>query len=270
MMEVEMDLGFKGKVALVTGAGSQVGFGHEIALLLAKEGCEAVAITDIHLEDARKTAEAVNKLGAKSIAIGADIARKAEVDAMVKKALDEYGKIDILCNIAGAILHKDYVPLDEQKFETWSRQMDLNLFGTMYVTRAVLPSMRKQKHGVIVNTSSGSTRQYSMGVGVYAISKYAIDLFTRQLAYQEGKNGIRCNCISPGPAPTNFGAVLREGMPPPPPEQYAKMRAAMLAAFPLGRLGTAVDVANMTVIMASDVTGYITGQVIQVSGGNVM
>jgi 3-oxoacyl-[acyl-carrier protein] reductase len=148
--------------------------------------------------------------------------------------------------------------------------MDLNLFGTMYVTRAVLPQMRKQKYGVIVNTGSGSTRQYSFGVGVYAISKYAIDLFTRQLAYQEGKNGIRCNCIAPGPAPTNFGAVLREGMPPPPPEQYAKMREAMLAAFPLGRLGTAADIANITVIMASDVTGYITGQVINVSGGNVM
>jgi NAD(P)-dependent dehydrogenase (short-subunit alcohol dehydrogenase family) len=265
-----MDLGFKGKTALVTGAGSQIGFGREIALLLAKEGCEAVAVTDINLEDVKKTAEAIKKLGGKSIALPADITKKADVDAMVGKASEEYGKIDILCNVAGAILHKDYVPLDEQKFETWSKQMDLNLFGTMYVTRAVLPQMRKQKHGAIVNIGSGSTHQYSFGVGVYAISKYAIDLFTKQLAYQEGKNGIRCNCIAPGPAPTNFGAVLREGAPPPPPEQYAKMREAMLAAFPLGRLGTPADIANITVIMASDVTNYITGQVIQVSGGNVM
>jgi NAD(P)-dependent dehydrogenase (short-subunit alcohol dehydrogenase family) len=105
---------------------------------------------------------------------------------------------------------------------------------------------------------------------MYAISKYAIDLFTKQLAYQEGKNGIRCNCIAPGPAPTNFGAVLREGAPPPPPEQYNKMREAMLAAFPLGRMGTPTDIANITVIMASDATAYITGQVLQVSGGNVM
>jgi len=265
-----MDLGFKGKTALVTGAGSQIGFGHEIALLLAKEGCDAVAVTDINMDDVRKTAEAVKKLGAKSIALQADITKRAEVDAMVKKALDEYGKIDILCNVAGAILHKDYVPLDEQKHDTWSKQMDLNLFGTMFVTRAVLPSMRKQKHGAIVNIGSGSTHQYAFGVGVYAISKYAIDLFTKQLAYQEGKNGIRCNCIAPGPAPTNFGAVLREGMPPPPPEQFAKMREAMLASFPLGRMGTPADIANITVIMASEATSYITGQVIQVSGGNVM
>jgi NAD(P)-dependent dehydrogenase (short-subunit alcohol dehydrogenase family) len=265
-----MDLGFKGKIALVTGAGSQIGFGREIALLLAKEGCEAIVVTDIDMEGVQKTADAVKKLGRKSIAIRADITKKNEVDAMVEKAIKEYKKIDILCNVAGAILHKDYVPLDEQKYETWSRQMDINLFGTMYVTRAVLPHMRKQKHGVIVNIGSGSTHQYSFGVAVYAISKYAIDLFTKQLAYQEGKNGIRCNCIAPGPAPTNFGAVLREGMPPPPPEQYTKMREAMLAGFPLGRLGTPTDIANITVIMASDMTNYITGQVINVSGGNVM
>jgi NAD(P)-dependent dehydrogenase (short-subunit alcohol dehydrogenase family) len=265
-----MDLGFKGKVALVTGAGSQIGFGHEIALLLAREGCEAIAVTDVDLEGAQKTAEAVKKLGRKSIAIRADISNKNEVDAMVGKVIDEYKKIDILCNVAGAILHKDYVPLDEQKYETWSRQMDINLFGTMYVTRAVLPHMRKQKHGAIVNIGSGSTHQYAFGVGVYAISKYAIDLFTRQLAYQEGKNGIRCNCVAPGPAPTNFGAVLREGAPPPPPDQYNKMREAMLANFPLGRLATPADIASITVIMASEATNYITGQVIQVSGGNVV
>ena len=140
----------------------------------------------------------------------------------------------------------------------------------MYVTRAVIPHMRKQKHGAIVNIGSGSTHQYSFGVAVYAISKYAIDLITKQQAYQDVKNGIRCNCIAPGPAPTNFGAVLREGAPPPPPEQYAKMREAMLATFPLGRMGTPADIANITVIMASEATNYITGQVIQISGGNVM
>ena len=265
-----MDLGFKGKVALVTGAGSQIGFGNEIALLLAKEGCDAVAVTDINAEDLKKTAEAVKALGARSVAVPADITKKAEIDAMVRKVLDAFGKIDVLCNVAGAILHKDYVPLDEQNYETWSKQIDLNLFGTMYVTRAVLPQMRKLKKGAIVNIGSGSTRQYSFGVAVYAISKYAIDLFTRQLAYQEGKNGIRCNCVAPGPARTNFGAVLREGTPPPPPEQYAKMREAMLASFPLGRMGEPADIASITAIMASDVTSYITGQVIHVSGGNVM
>jgi NAD(P)-dependent dehydrogenase (short-subunit alcohol dehydrogenase family) len=264
-----MDLGFKGKVALVTGAGSQVGFGKAIALLLAKEGCEAVAVTDVS-DDVQKTADAVKKTGVKSLAVKADITSKAAVDAMVKKVVDTYGKVDILCNVAGAILQKDNMPIDEQKTEIWARQMDLNLFGTMHVTRAVVPHMRKQKSGAIVNIGSGSSSQFSFGVQVYAISKYAIDLFTKQLAFVEGKNGIRCNCISPGPAPTNFGAVLREGMPPPPKAEYDKMHEAMMAAFPLGRMGTPEDIANITVLMVSEPTNYITGQIIQVSGGNVM
>jgi 3-oxoacyl-[acyl-carrier protein] reductase len=265
-----MDLGFKGKVALVTGAGSQIGFGKETALLLAKEGCDAVAVTDINLEDVKKTAEAIEKLGCKSIALKADITNRAEVDAMVKKVIDEYGKIDILCNIAGGILHKDNTPLEAQQDDVWSRQISLNLFGTMSVTRAVLPHMKEKKHGVIVNVGSGSTHQYYMGVGMYAISKIGIDLFTKQLAMTEGNAGIRVNCVAPGPAPTNFGAILREGRPAPNPEQAKQMREMMLKSFPLGRIGTAADMANAVVLMASDVTSYVTGQVFHVSGGSVM
>jgi 2-hydroxycyclohexanecarboxyl-CoA dehydrogenase len=265
-----MDLGFKGKVALVTGAGSQVGFGRETALLFAREGCDTVAVTDVDLEDAEKTADAVRKLGARSIAVGADITKKAEVEAMIGKVIDEYGRIDILCNVAGAILHKDNVPLDEQNEEIWAKQMALNLFGTMNVTRAVLPHMREKKYGVIVNIGSGSTHQYAMGVGVYAMSKSAIDLFTKQLAMVEAKAGIRVNCVAPGPARTNFGAVLREGLPPMTAEQMEEGRQRMAATMPLGRIGTAADIANATVFLASDVTGYVTGQVFHVSGGSVM
>jgi 3-oxoacyl-[acyl-carrier protein] reductase len=265
-----VDLGFKGKVALVTGAGSQIGFGKATALLLAEEGCDAVTVTDVNLEDVEKTAEAIRQTGCKSIAFKADITNHAEVDAMVKKVIDEYKKIDILCNVAGGIIHKDNVPIDEQDPAVWEKQLKLNLIGTMNVSKAVVPQMRKQKYGIIVNIGSGSTHQYQMGVGAYAMSKYAIDLFTRQLAFVEGKNGIRVNCIAPGPAPTNFGAILRQDMPKLPPEEMEKMRAAMLGTFPLGRMGTAADIANATVLLASDVTSYITGQVIHVSGGSVI
>ena len=265
-----MDLLFQGKVALVTGAGSQVGFGKETALLLAKEGCDSVAVSDINLEDVEKTAIAVKEFGRNSIAVKADITQKAEVDAMVNRVIDEYGKIDILCNVAGGIIHKDNVPIDEQDPTIWEKQLRLNLVGTMNVSKAVVPAMRAQKYGVIVNIGSGSTHQYAMGVGTYAMSKYAIDLFTKQLAFVEGKAGIRVNCVAPGPAPTNFGAILREDMPKLPPEEMEKMRAAMLGTFPLGRMGTAADIANATVILASDVTSYVTGQVVHVSGGSVM
>jgi len=264
-----MDLGLSGKTALVTGAGSQVGFGKAICLTLAKEGCD-IAASDIDLENTQKTADEVKALGHKAIAVKADITDKANVEAMVKKVIDEYGKIDILCNVAGGIIHKDNVPIDEQDPAIWEKQLKLNLIGTMNVTQSVIPQMRRQKYGVIVNIGSGSTHQYQMGVGTYAMSKYAIDLFTRQLAFVEGKNGIRVNCVAPGPAPTNFGAILREDMPKLPPEEMEKMRAAMLGTFPLGRMGTPTDMANATALLASDVTSYITGQVLHVSGGSVM
>lgn len=265
-----MDLGFKGKVALVTGAGSQVGFGKEIAILLAKEGCDKVALTDINLDDVKKTAESVKKTGSDSIALKADITQKAEVASMVQQVVDKYGRIDILCNVAGAILHKDNIPLEQQNNEIWEKQIRLNLFGTMLVTQAVLPYMKEQKSGVIVNIGSGSTHQYGMGVGMYAISKSAIDLFTKQLATAEARGGIRVNCVAPGPAPTNFGAVFREGLPPLTEEQIKKNRERTAQMMPLGRIGTATDIANATLFLASDVSSYITGQVLHVSGGSVM
>jgi NAD(P)-dependent dehydrogenase (short-subunit alcohol dehydrogenase family) len=265
-----MDLCFKGKVALVTGAGSQIGFGKEIAVLMAKEGCDRIAVTDINFEDVVKTADAVTDLGSQSIAVRADITQKVEVIEMVKKVIEKFGRIDILCNVAGAILHKDNTPLEVQSEEVWARQINLNLFGTMLVTQAVLPQMKANKYGVIVNVGSGSTRQYNMGVGMYAISKAAIDVFTKQLAMTEAKAGIRVNCVAPGPAPTNFGAVLREGLPPMTEEQANQRRERMAQIMPLGRIGTAADIANAVAFMASDVTGYVTGQIFHISGGSVM
>jgi NAD(P)-dependent dehydrogenase (short-subunit alcohol dehydrogenase family) len=265
-----MDLAFVGKTALVTGAGSQVGFGREIALLLAEEGIDAVAVTDVDIEGAERTAASVRESGCRSIALQADITDNAAVKAMVGKAVDELARIDILCNVAGAILHKDFVPIDEQDPAVWEKQFKLNLVGTMNVTQAVIPLMRAQRYGVIVNIGSGSTHQYGMGVGAYAMSKYALDLFTKQLAYVEGKAGIRVNCVAPGPAPTNFGAILREGEAELTPQEAEERRKAFMGAFPLGRIGTARDVANATVFLASDVSSYATGQVFHVSGGSVM
>jgi NAD(P)-dependent dehydrogenase (short-subunit alcohol dehydrogenase family) len=265
-----MDLGLKNRVALVTGAGSQIGFGREIALLLAKEGCEAVAVTDVNLDDVSKTAAAVKNLGTRALAVKADVTREDEVGAMVDRVAAEFGRIDILCNVAGGILHKDNMALETQDEETWDKQISLNLFGTMLVTRAVLPIMRQRRYGTIVNIGSGSTHQYTMGVGMYAISKAAIDVFTKQLAMAEAKSGIRANCVAPGPAPTNFGAVFRAGMPPLSEDETKARREAMARTMPLGRIGTAADVAYATAFLASDLTGYVTGQVFHVSGGSVM
>jgi NAD(P)-dependent dehydrogenase (short-subunit alcohol dehydrogenase family) len=253
-----MDLGFKGKVALVTGAGSQIGFGKQIALLLAKEGCDTVAVTDINLDDAKLTAEEIKKLGRKTIAVKADVTDRDEVQAMVKKVIDTYGNIDILCNVAGGIMGGG--PLEEQKKEIWDKEVSLNLYGTMFVTQAVLPHMKKQKYGVIVNIGSGSTHMYSHGVGTYAMAKAAVDVFTKQLATVEAKSGIRVNCVAPGPSPTNF-------IKAPNKQAVVDMLAKQI---PMGRGATQLDIANAAIFFASDISSYITGQVLHVSGGSVM
>jgi NAD(P)-dependent dehydrogenase (short-subunit alcohol dehydrogenase family) len=255
-----MDLGFKGKVALVTGTGSQIGFGKAIALLLAAEGCDAVAVTDVDLEGAEKTAGAIRKLGRKSVAVKADVTNRAEVQAMVKKVSGEYGKIDILVNVAGAVIGRG--PLEEQEEETWEKNIRLNLYGTMLVTQAVLPLMKEKKYGAIVNIGSGSTHMFNHGVNAYAMSKAGVDLFTKQLAWTETKTGVRVNCVAPGPSPTNF----LKG----PEEQKQAIMEMQLKTVPMGKATTPEDIACATAFFASDISGDITGQVLHVSGGAVM
>ena len=265
-----MDLAFRGKTALVTGAGSQVGFGKEIALLLAAEGIDAVAVTDIDQEGSELTAEAVRAVGCRSLALQADISDNAAVKTMVDTVVEEYGRIDVLCNVAGAILHADGVPIDEQDPVVWERQFKLNVIGTMNVSQAVVPVMRAQKQGAIVNIGSGSTRAYAMGVSAYAMSKYAVDLFTKQLAFVEAGAGIRVNCVAPGPAETNFAGLLSDKQAEVSPEEMERRRQEMLGHFPLGRICTPWDVATATVFLASEAAGHVTGQVFHVSGGSVL
>jgi NAD(P)-dependent dehydrogenase (short-subunit alcohol dehydrogenase family) len=253
-----MDLGLKGKVALVTGAGSQIGFGKQIALLLAKEGCDAVAVTDI-IDDVNLTAEEIKKLGTKSIAVKGDITKQADVAALMKKVVDEFKRIDILCNVAGGIANR--APYNEAKPEDWDKDIRLNLYSLLLTCQAALPYMREQKSGSIINIGSGSTRMYGHGAGnTYAIAKSGVDTFTKQLAFNEAKNGIRANCVAPGPAPTNF-------IPVPDKKGIIDMLAKTI---PLGRGATQSDIANATVFFASDMSSYITGAILHVSGGSVL
>jgi NAD(P)-dependent dehydrogenase (short-subunit alcohol dehydrogenase family) len=251
-----MDLGFKGKTALVTGAGSQIGFGKAIALLLAREGCDAVVVNDINLADAQKTADAVKALGRKSLAVKADVTKKAEVQAMVRQALAEFKQIDILANVAGAILGSG--PFPDQPEDLWNREIALNFKGTMLVTQAVLPGMLARKYGKIVNISSGSVRA-AFGVSTYTLSKGAVEIFTRHLAKDAIRNGVNVNCVSPGWALTNFIKGDKE---------EAKKR--FLPGTPIGRGTTPEDIANAMVFFASDISADVAGQVLDVTGGSTL
>jgi NAD(P)-dependent dehydrogenase (short-subunit alcohol dehydrogenase family) len=252
--EKRMELGLKGKVALITGTGSQKGMGKAIALTLAQEGCDIIAV-DIDLEGAQKTASEIKSLGRKSIAIRTDITKSTEVNDMAKAALAEFGKIDILVNNAGAIAAaKLFVDLSEAE---WSRDINLNLGGMLNCTKAVLPQMLSRKSGKIINISSIGARKPHTHCAVYDAAKTGIVGFTRSLALEVAPSGLNVNAIAPGLTLTAFGGGA------PPPDELAKA----IAGIPMRRTTFSQDIANMVAFLASDVSSDIAGQTFSVDGG---
>jgi 3-oxoacyl-[acyl-carrier protein] reductase len=248
-----MELGLKGKVALITGAGSQIGFGKAIALALAKEGCDVV-VNDIDLKGARQTAAEVKKLGRKSLAIKADVTSGVEWDGMVKEALDKFGRIDIMVNNAGGCTPPR--PFLEMNDEDWDYDIDVNLRSTRNGTRAVLPHMIERKGGKIVNVTSGAGIHGGMFTSGYAAAKAGIIGFSMGVAKEAAPHGININCVSPGVADTGFA----KNAPPGLIENFPK-------TLPIGRLTTTRDIANAVVFLVSDAASDIVGQVLVVSGG---
>ncbi|MBN1177133.1 MAG: SDR family oxidoreductase [Dehalococcoidales bacterium] len=248
-----MELGLKGKVALITGAGSQIGFGKAVALALAKEGCD-IAVNDIDLDGAKETAAAVEKLGRKSVAVKADVTKGDAWDAMVKEVLDKLGKIDILVNNAGGCTPPK--PFLEMTDKDWDFDIDVNLRSTRNGTRAVLPHMIERKSGKIVNVTSGAGIHGGMMTSGYAAAKAGIIGFSMGVSKEAAPHGININCVSPGVADTGFA----KNAPPGLIENFPK-------TLPIGRLTTTQDIANAVVFLVSDAASDIVGQVLVVSGG---
>ena len=256
-----MDYGLKGKVALVTGTASQVGMGKAICLTLAKERCDIIS-TDINLEGAKQTADAVKALGRKCIALQVDVTKGADVDAMVKAAQKEFGKIDILVNNAGGNMIIG-TPFLEQNSDLWNKDIALNLYGTMNCSKAVVGGMAERKYGKIINFASIVAKLGIGGPGSYAASKAAVISFTRGLATQFGPSNINVNAIAPGMLNTNFFAAL-------PGKVQTAMFAEVAGMAPLKRNQEVSDIANAVAFLSSDVSRNITGQCIQVDSGLVM
>jgi NAD(P)-dependent dehydrogenase (short-subunit alcohol dehydrogenase family) len=245
--ENQMDLGLKGKVAVVTGTGSQIGFGKGIALALAREGCDVIGF-DMDGEGAEKTAAEVRALGRKSLAFKTDITKKSEVEAAVKKALEEFGEIDILVNNAG--MDPGWVKFMEMDLDDVRKAMEVNLFGGMNMVRAIAPQMISRKQGKIVNFSGG---QGGPNTTSYSTSKGAVDSWSEVLAKELVPLGVMVNTFLPPPAATRLG----EGhLPPGFADRVAKM-------MPLGRLTTPEEVGSMIAYMVSDANSYMVGQYIK-------
>jgi NAD(P)-dependent dehydrogenase (short-subunit alcohol dehydrogenase family) len=241
-----MDLKLKDKVAIVTGAGSQIGYGKAIAVTLAEEGCDIVA-ADIDLAGAKQTVAQVEALGRKGLAVKMDVSKPAEVTSMVEQAIKKFGKIDILVNNAGA--SSQLRPFTEMTEEDWQFDIGINLVGQMRVAKAVLPYMLERKYGRIINTSGG---QGIPGISVYGAAKGGVIQFTKALAREVGAKGIFVNAVGPGLGKT--GLVYRA-----PKEMLEGEQKASL----LKRLCEPADVAPAVAFLASDKCSYMMGQIIQ-------
>jgi 3-oxoacyl-[acyl-carrier protein] reductase len=256
--EKDMDLKLNGKVVLVTGVGSQAGFGKGIALILASSGCDIVA-NDIDQDGAEKTAAEVARLGRQSMAIRADITRMSEVKAMVDTAIKNFGKIDILVNNAGRTTAP--MPFVDTPEKNWEIVFNLNVFGTFNCTKAVLPCMIERKYGKIINIVSGAAFDGSPRFIHYGATKGAILTFTRGLAKETVSYGINVNAVAPGIGDTNF--LSAGGFPEGEINKVIPM-------IPTGRSTTPEDVGYLVAYLASDISRNVVGQVIVVDGGCIM
>jgi len=250
-----MDLKLKGKIALVTGTGSQIGFGKGIAIKLAEEGCDVIC-ADIDISGAKKTADVVRALGRKSIGLKVDITDRADVDAAIRKALDEFDHIDILVNCAGRA--SGLRPFIETTPDMWDIDININLRGTMNVTQALLPHMLERHYGKIVNFSTHAAHQPTglAGAAVYIAAKSGTVMFSKTLAGEVGARGININIIAPGPGATNFHRV--SGGDPHMAELVDNMAKA-------GKTTTPEDIANAVAFLVSDVSSKLSGQILEVS-----
>lgn len=251
-----MDLGLKGKVAIISGTGSQIGYGRGIMQVMAKEGCNIVSV-DMDIEGAKKTAAEARKLGVKAIALKVDISKKAEVDEMVKATLAEFGKIDILVNNAGASTHPG--PFIEKTEAQIDADININLRGCINCCKAVLGHMISRKSGKIINISSNGAKTGGAGVAVYCAAKAGVMVFTKSLAAEVAKLGINVNSVAPGQGMTGFALQA-------PPELIKKF----IEIIPNGRSTTPEDIGNMVAFLSSDVSGDIVGQTFSVDGGLTM
>jgi NAD(P)-dependent dehydrogenase (short-subunit alcohol dehydrogenase family) len=248
-----------GKVALITGAGS--GMGCEACLLFAREGARIAAL-DIDADGIEQTARMVNDAGGQVATFTVDVADEGQVRAAIEGTVARFGSLHILYNNAGVLWRDRDVSVLETDEATWDRVFGVNLKGMVWVCKYGVPHLIAAGGGAIVNIGSTSALLGdTVPQDAYTASKGAVVSLTRNLAVQFARKGIRANCIHPGFTDTPMQAVRTSD-----PEWVS----AMTAEIPLGRLGTARDIANAALFLASDEASYITGIELIVDGGEMI
>jgi sorbitol-6-phosphate 2-dehydrogenase len=254
-----------GRVAIVTGAGQGIGRG--IALSLAKAGADVV-INDVVLNTAQDTANEIAKLGRRSLVVHADVSHDAQVNRMVEYVLEELGDIHILVNNAGIAIPAHITELSE---DTWDRTMAVNLKSMFLCSKAVAPIMMDRKYGKIVNLSSKSGKKGGLWLTAYCTSKFGVIGFTQSLAFDLAPYGINVNAICPGTVFTPlWDNVLKDAYAKKLNMDADQVRDYYTSKIPLGREVTMDEIGNVVVFLCSDESSYMTGQAINITGGQEM
>jgi 3-oxoacyl-[acyl-carrier protein] reductase len=241
------------KVAIVTGASR--GIGRAIALALAAQGAKVVASARNAEALAELTAE-IKSQGGDALAVVGDVAVEDDANNLVKQAVEAYGQVDVFVNNAG--ITRDGLLL-RMKNEDWDAVLDTNLKGAFLCTRAVAKVMSKQRSGRIINISSVVGEMGNAGQANYCASKAGLLGLTKSVARELARRNVTVNAITPGFIVTDMTEEMTD-----------KAREAMTEQIPLGRLGSAEDIANAVIFLASDQSAYITGQVLGINGGMYM
>jgi NAD(P)-dependent dehydrogenase (short-subunit alcohol dehydrogenase family) len=244
-----MDL--EGKVAIVTGAGR--GLGWAIGERLVRDGAKLV-IAEIDWASAQEKAAAVRQMKREAFPVKTDVSQWAEVQDMVQQVMDRFGRIDILVNNAGIL--GPYFTVDEYPEEIWDRVIAVNLKGTFLCCKAVLPIMKKQGSGNIVNVASVAGKEGNVQMAPYSASKGAVITLTKTLGKELAAANIRVNCVSPALLETDMAQAMTAGQ-----------RALLTSKIPMARLGKPEEVAAVVKFLVSGESSFVTGQCYDISGG---
>lgn len=250
-------LDLSGKTALITGASS--GIGAAAAAVFADLGARVAFGYNRNEEGAAKVLEGITRTGAKAISIQGDVCEANDIAKIVERTASEFGPIDILVNNAGSLLERQRIAQITR--ERWDEVLNVNLTSAMLFCQQVLPSMRERKKGNIINIVSIAGRNGGgFGALAYSTAKGALITFTKGLARELAPEGIRVNGVSPGVIDTPFHEVF----------STPEMIKNMVAGIPMGRTGLSMECALPIAFLASDASSYITGETLEVNGGQLM
>jgi NAD(P)-dependent dehydrogenase (short-subunit alcohol dehydrogenase family) len=251
----------EGKVALISG-GSR-GIGKATAIGFAKAGAD-VTLTSRQLPDLETVANEIRTLGRKSIAIATHIGRMDQIQPLVDRVVEEFGRIDILVNNAGTNF---FMPAIDMTENGWDAVMNLDLKGLFFLSQAVARVMRDRGGGKIINISSVSGLKVQVPTGHYSIAKAGVIMATKVMALEWAQYNIKVNCIAPGAIETRLYDAIFSALP----EDEAKVqKAEATKRIPMARVGQPDEIANTMIFLASDASSYVTGQTIVVDGGSLL